>query len=201
MAQDIRKMFENTPEEATTPPQGHQARFEARLDQAFGASKPKQNQPAIKFMWLKVAAIAIVFLSIGFFGYEQLSKTNTPVDVVEVPKQTQNTNQNVAKITLGDLSPDLQKVEDYYLTGINVQLASLKIKDDNKELVDGYMQQLSELDKEYQRLTLDLNEIGPTEATIGALIDNLQLRLELLFKLKNKLKELKNQKDETTAII
>ena len=167
----------------------------------FGASKPKQNQPVIKFMWLKVAAIAIVFLSIGFFGYEQLSKTNTPVDVVEVPKQTQNTNQNVAKITLGDLSPDLQKVEDYYLTGINVQLASLKIKDDNKELVDGYMQQLSELDKEYQRLTLDLNEIGPTEATIGALIDNLQLRLELLFKLKNKLKELKNQKDETTTII
>ena len=58
------------------------------------------------------------------------------------------------------------------------------------------MQQLSELDKEYQRLTLDLNEAGPTEATITALIDNLQLRLELLFKLKNKLKELKNQNNE-----
>ena len=200
MAQDIRKMFENNPKENTKAPQGHQTRFEAKLNETFGNSEVKENQGTNLFMWLKVAAIAIVLLSIGVFGYQQLSKEN-PVEVVEVPKQNTEANSNVAKITLGDLSPDLKKVENYYLTGINVQLASLKIKDENKELIDGYMQQLSELDKEYQRLTLDLNEAGPTEATITALIDNLQLRLELLFKLKNKLKELKNQEDETTNII
>lgn len=200
MAQDIRKMFENNPEEDTKAPQGHQTRFEAKLNDAFGNSEIIENPKTTRFMWLKVAAIAIVLLSVGAFGYQQLSK-ETPVKVVEVPKQNTEANSNVAKITLGDLSPDLKKVENYYLTGINVQLASLKIKDENKELIDGYMQQLSELDKEYQRLTLDLNEAGPTEATITALIDNLQLRLELLFKLKNKLKELKNQEDETTNII
>jgi len=200
MAQDIRKMFKNKPEEVTKPPQGHQARFEAKLNETFGNSEIIKRKGTAKFMWLKVAAIAIVLLSVGFFGYQQLAEQN-PVEVVEVPKQNMETNNNMAKITLGDLSPDLKKVENYYLTGINVQLASLKIKDENKELIDGYMQQLSELDKEYKRLTLDLNEVGPTEATITALIDNLQLRLELLFKLKNKLKELKNQKDETTNII
>ncbi|HBY67562.1 MAG TPA: hypothetical protein DEG69_07295, partial [Flavobacteriaceae bacterium] len=82
------------------------------------------------------AAIAIVLLSVGAFGYQQLSKEN-PVEVVEVPKQNTEANNIVAKITLGDLSPDLKKVENYYLTGINVQLASLKIKDENKELIDG----------------------------------------------------------------
>ena len=55
------------------------------------------------------------------------------------------------------------------------------------------MEQLDELDNEYAVLNDELNTIGPTEATITALIDNLKLRLELLFKLKNKLKELKNQ--------
>ncbi|RFN60017.1 hypothetical protein [Marixanthomonas ophiurae] len=200
MAQDIRKMFENRPEEITKPSKGHETRFEKKLEEAFGETKTRKPQPSSNFIWLKVAAIAIVLLSVGFFGYQQLSKEN-PIEVVEAPKQNTETNTNLAKITLGDLSPELKKVENYYQTGINVQLASLKIKGDNKELIDGYMNQLSKLNKEYKRLTLDLNEAGPSEATITALIDNLQLRLELLFKLKNKLKELKNQKDETTSII
>ncbi len=97
---------------------------------------------------------------------------------------------------LADLSPDLKKLEDYYKTGINVQLASLKITDENKELVDGYMERLAVLDNEYSALNAELTKVGPTESTVTALIDNLKLRLDLLFKLKNKLKELKNQENE-----
>jgi len=52
------------------------------------------------------------------------------------------------------------------------------------------------LDKEYNSLNAELSKVGPTEATVTALIDNLKLRLDLLFKLKNKLKELKNQNNE-----
>jgi hypothetical protein len=118
-----------------------------------------------------------------------------------VSRQPDDSNKEVPidqnyQITLGDLSPDLKKVEDYYMTGINVQLASLKFTEDNKALIEGYMRQLSELNDEYKNLNAELNTNGPSEATITAMIDNLKLRLELLFKLKNKLKELKNQKDE-----
>jgi uncharacterized protein involved in exopolysaccharide biosynthesis len=91
-------------------------------------------------------------------------------------------------------------VESYYTTGINVQLASLKVNDDNKELVDSYMKRLNELHTEYKVLNKELNEVGPNEATITALVDNLQLRLELLFKLKNKLEELKKQNNENYTI-
>jgi len=52
------------------------------------------------------------------------------------------------------------------------------------------------LDKEYKLLNKELNDVGPSEASVNALIDNLKLRLELLFKLKNKLKELKNIENE-----
>ncbi|MGI9552700.1 MAG: hypothetical protein ACR2MT_15965, partial [Aurantibacter sp.] len=71
----------------------------------------------------------------------------------------------------------------------------------NKGLVDSYLEQLSELDEEYRRLNVELNEIGPNDQTINALIQNLQLRLELLYKLKNKLNELKSSENEQDNII
>src|SRR5690606_17127489 len=101
-----------------------------------------------------------------------------------------------SELTLADISTDHKKVEEYYITGINVQLASLQITDENKELVNGYMQQLASLDKEYNELNAELSKTGPTEATISAMFDNLKLRLDLLFKLKNRLNELKTQNNE-----
>ncbi len=192
MAQDIRKMMKEHKQESSGLPQGHEARFEARLNEAFAQNEKKQNS----FYWLKVAAIAIVILGAGYFGYQQLS--NDTIDsLADTPSNTETkSEENVNQITLGDISPDLKKIENFYLNGINVQLASLELTDDNKELIDGYMKRLAELDAEYALLNKELNEVGPTEATITALIDNLKLRLELLFKLKNKLKELKNLENE-----
>jgi len=200
MAQDLKKMMQD---HAVTKPKlsaGHEDRFAERLEKAFGeqaAGPPKATEP-YGLSWMKVAAVAIALITIGVFGYRSLTdegheegtfagEVTTPVEKTTiVPKQ----------MTLGDISPDLKKVEDFYMAGINVQLASLEITQDNKDVIDGYMEQLGELDKEYATLNEELNTMGPTEATITALIDNLKLRLELLFKLKNKLVELKNQNNE-----
>ncbi|MCB0468709.1 MAG: hypothetical protein KDC64_10950 [Aequorivita sp.] len=198
MAQDIKKMFENY-DDPKTPKlrEGHQSRFEAKLDKAFSENISEEKNTSIP--WLKIAAMVVVLLAISFFGYQQLSKNNAIIDsnntVVDNTSETGD-NTDAPKLTLADISPDLKKVEEYYMAGINVQLASLKITDENKDLVDGYMQRLAELDTEYNSLNAELSKVGPTEATVTALIDNLKLRLDLLFKLKSKLKELKNQKNE-----
>lgn len=198
MAQDIKKMFENY-DDPKTPKlrEGHQSRFEAKLDKAFSENISEEKNTSIP--WLKIAAMVVVLLAISFFGYQQLSKNNAIIDsnytVVDNTSETGD-NTDAPKLTLADISPDLKKVEEYYMAGINVQLASLKITDENKDLVDGYMQRLAELDTEYNSLNAELSKVGPTEATVTALIDNLKLRLDLLFKLKNKLKELKNQNNE-----
>ncbi|MCB0453058.1 MAG: hypothetical protein KDC94_09280 [Aequorivita sp.] len=198
MAQDIEKMFENY-DDPKTPKlrEGHQARFEAKLNKAF--SEPISEEKKNPMPWLKIAAMLVVLLAVSFFGYQQLSKNNAIIDsnntVVDNTSDS-GISADTPKLTLADISPDLKKVQDYYMTGINMQLASLKITDENKELVDGYMQRLSELDKEYTALNAELSKVGPTEATVTALIDNLKFRLDLLFKLKSKLKELKNQKNE-----
>ena len=63
------------------------------------------------------------------------------------------------------------------------------------------MEELGGLDEEYKKLNIELNEIGPNDQTIEALIQNLQLRLELLKKLKEKLNQLKLSKNEQETII
>ncbi|WP_422860455.1 hypothetical protein ACOKFD_06275 [Flagellimonas sp. S174] len=90
----------------------------------------------------------------------------------------------------------MKKIEDYYVANINLQLSELEFNDDNKALVDGYMERVAELDREYNRLNNELNELGPNDDTISALINNLQLRLQLLQKLKTKLNQLKSSKNE-----
>ena len=199
MARDIKKMFENYTPEPMELPKGHEARFASKLEKAFSENISKEKSTS--FQWLKIAAVAVVLITVSFFGYQQLSKTNSKISNDPnnsiVDNKPENVDSNTKpKLTLADISPDLKKVEEYYMSGINVQLASLKITDENRDLVNGYMQRLAELDKEYNSLNIELNKVGPTETTVTALIDNLKMRLDLLFKLKNKLKELKNQDNE-----
>ena len=202
MAQDIRELVRNRPEEHMSMPAGHQGRFAEKLNKAF-QNEPKQAKGANYFLWGKVAAVAVVFLAVGFFGYQYMAGLENGNDVTtEFAGTTAENESNTTyiekqpKLTLGDLSPEFKKVETFYQSGINAQLASIRVNEDNKELIDGYMKRIAELDTEYNRLNNELYETGPTEATINALMDNLKLRLDLLFKLKNKLKELKNLDDE-----
>ncbi len=188
MAQDIRDMMKGESFEGPKLSKGHESRFEARLHEAFPKKKKTQS-----FLWLKIAAAVIAFVALGFWYFNTDSKT-TVIDTFVDAEGVEDLQ--TPQLTMGDISPDLKKIEEFYLAGIQVQLASLEKTDDNKELIEGYLKRLAELDKEYQRLTNELNEVGPTEATINALIDNLKLRLELLFKLKNKLKELKQLENE-----
>ena len=197
MAQDIRKLIKDQTPDSPSLPQGHEIRFQERLEQEMGSTDviTMEERGSSLRLWLKVAAIAVVVVLTGFLGYNLFTGVEQDSIVENDSNKEVPIDQNY-QITLGDLSPDLKKVEDYYMTGINVQLASLKFTEDNKALIEGYMRQLSELNDEYKNLNAELNTKGPSEATITAMIDNLKLRLELLFKLKNKLKELKNQKDE-----
>jgi uncharacterized protein YeeX (DUF496 family) len=145
---------------------------------------------------MRIAAVAVVAFGLGYFGFQQLSTDQADLGPAVVDSIDDTGNTTAPGLTLGDISPDLKKIEDFYTNGINVQLASLETDDENRELIDGYMLRLEELSKEYNTLNVELNEFGPTEATITALIDNLKLRLELLFRLKNKLEELKDTNNE-----
>ena len=201
MAQDIRKMFQ---EDKSLPAhklqKGHQKRFEAKLDKAFPQEK-KEGTSSSKYLFLKIAAVLVVAFGIGFtfftqnnlFKGEQVVDTETTIsedkekeEIVPVKKEYQ----------LSDVSPEFKKIENYYLASLNIELAKLEVNDENRALVDSFMTQLAELDEEYKRLNAEISETGLNESSVEALIANLQLRLELLFKLKNKLKEINKSKNK-----
>lgn len=177
MAQDLRELFKNDKITDEKMPKNHQERFLDKLDAAL----PEQKQS--KFSWMQIAASVVVLLglSIGAFKYFQ------PDNLGDIPQVA--TNEKVETKTLGDISPGLKKVEDYYLASINLELSKMEYTPETKELFDGYLIQLNALDKEYQKLSLELTASGPSELTVNALIDNLKLRLNLLYRLRAQLQK------------
>lgn len=177
MAQDLRNLFEKDEKaQDVKMSEGHDARFLQKLEEAL----PKEKK-STGFSFLSIAASVVVLLGLTIGAikfFEPSVDIDNPVKVVE------------AKInTLGGVSPELQKVEDYYLASINLELSKVELTPENKELVDGYILRLKELNEEYDKLLVELNDNGPNEETLDALIDNLKFRLNLVMRLKEKLQE------------
>lgn len=186
MAQDIRELFQKEQKNETQAnlPAGHEARFLKKLDVEF--SKTSKTT----WSWWYIAASIVVVLGVGFgtFKYFQVPEN---IQVVDTPTDTESNKGEIPTRTLGDISPDLKKVEDYYLANINFELSKVTLTPENKDLIDGYLTQLETLNQEYKRISLELTHSGPNELTVNALITNLKFRLNLMYRLKEQLETLK----------
>jgi len=185
MAQDIRDLLkQDNKVENDSMSKGHEARFMERLDIEF-----PEKQSENRFTFLNVAASIVLLVGLTFGGYKLINSNST---ILITPEKNVET---AATKTLNDVSPQLKKVEDYYLASINFELSKMKVTPESKELFDGYLSRLEELNNEYNNLTNELIELGPNEQTVSALIDNLKFRLNLLYRLKDKLNEFNNSEN------
>lgn len=194
MEHDLKKLFkEQREKEKYTMKSGHEERFMKRLENDLPSNKRPKFYP-----WLGIAASVVVLL--GLASYIFLLNPNPNEGVPRVVQKDPDvvTTQTIG---LGDLSPELEKIENYYVTNINLALSKLEISDDNKDIVDGYLERLEELNEEYKRLNEELNELGPNDQTIMAMVQNLQLRAQLLQQLNEKLNQLKSSKNEQNTNI
>ncbi len=190
MGRDLRELLKEDAGRGKQMREGHEERFLEKLDLA--QKRPGQDR---KFWW-PVAASVVVLIGLGilFFPMEdRVLPEEQPVVLEEQPVQT---NQG---ISLGDLSPDLQKLENFYLASINMELAELEISEENQVMVSEYMERLATLNDAYKELQKELNDLGPNDQTIEALIYNLQMRLDLLYKLRDKINYLKSSKNEAVT--
>ena len=196
MGQDIREMFRNEEHLGKEKlSKGHQKRFEARLNEALPVQKKKNNFSSI----LQIAAVVVVALGIGAFfffnnGQNPVQNNNQIVDT-PVEEEVKEEKVPTTEYRLSDVSPEFKKIEDYYMASVNIQLAKLDMTPENKELIDAFMKKLETLNEEYIALNAEIQETGINEETVEAMIANLQLRLDLLKKLKTKLNEIEQSKD------
>tara|TARA_R110001599_G_scaffold98558_2_gene253283 strand:- start:2229 stop:2783 length:555 start_codon:yes stop_codon:yes gene_type:complete len=172
MSKDIREIMKNYKNKDVSLSAKHRNNFEDRLLKEVHHQPKKRN-----YKWLQVAAsvVIIVSLAIGYIGLEP-----TPEEI----KPTK-------EISLGSLSPELKSIENYYVSTINYEISNLSVNDSNKEILEGYLAKIGELSTEYKSLTQELNTKGVNDEIINALINNLQLRLQLLQRLKKQLNDLK----------
>lgn len=181
MKQDIRDLYKNKADnEDVKMSEGHELRFLQKLDKELPIKKEETSKSITTFMLFKVAAGVVVVLGLSFGALKFFQDDKVEIE----PKEIVNTEIK----SLGDVSPDFKRVEDYYLASINLELSKVQLTPENKELFDGYVARLKELNDEYKKLTVELNDNGPNEATLDALIQNLKFRLKLVMRLKDKLK-------------
>ncbi|WP_062057733.1 hypothetical protein [Aquimarina longa] len=195
MAQDIRELLrqdKQIPSEQIR--EGHQQRFLSKLEKEL----PKKTR-SFNYKWINIAASIIVIFSISLISYNQFGG-NKPqeTEVVGLDNNVKNSSVILAKqsSSLAEISPEYEKVESSILTSIKFQLSKITIDDTNRELVESFKVRLGNLDKEYQKLNKELIEVGPNVQSIEAMMENLTIRLSLLNRLKDKLKELERIENE-----
>ncbi|WP_298543935.1 hypothetical protein [uncultured Aquimarina sp.] len=196
MGQDIRELLKQDnkiPSERLA--EGHQNRFMARLEEELPKKARKFN-----YGWLRIAASVVVILSVSMLAFNEFG--NNGIDgtqVVDVDAQeSKNATVVLTKQTssLAEMFPEYEEAENYLLTGIKFQLSQINVDDSNRDLVESFMKRLENLNKEYLDLNKELIEVGPNVQSAEAMIENLTLRLSLLKRLKDKLKELEKIENE-----
>ena len=180
MPRDIREILKEATGDELGLPKDHKQRFEQRLEVLHKKKK------GTSFFFLKIAASFVVMIGLGY----AILNGNAPSDAI-----AKEDNQTATFSSLGTISPEMQKVENYYLSAINFELASLEKTPENQQLLDDYLEKIGKLDEYYKRLNESLATEGINEKTINALITNLQLRLQLLLQLKDQLNELQTRND------
>ncbi len=189
MAQDLRELFKEEKEiRKESMPSGHEARFLKKLEEN-PESGVRNN---LYSGWWRIAASIVVLIGLGFATFKHFDEP--AISATEITNQ-EDASKNEQLKSLGDISPSLKKIEDYYLANINLELSNVSLDENNKELFDSYVERLTELNQEYKKLSIELTENGPNELTVSALIDNLKLRLNLLYRLKEKLSEINQEED------
>ncbi|MFC4690199.1 hypothetical protein ACFO5T_07135 [Dokdonia genika] len=198
MAQDIRELIKSESGEQEQLREGHLSRFEQLLEERMPEEQKSSKPKGGIFLWMKIAAVLIVAGAIVMMVYNNAFAKAEDAPIVQ--STPENTETVEPEILLSAISPEFKKVEDYYLASVNLEIARLEITDDNKELIDAFMKQLSDLDAEYKSLNREITESGVSEEMVNAMIENLKLRVELMIKLKAKLKEMKNAAQHEAAI-
>jgi len=135
------------------------------------------------FSNFRIAASVLVLIGIGTLSYLTL---DNPF----------NKKEKAIAYSLKNISPELEEIESFYVTNINLIVSGIEKNSENEAFIKRYMKRLSLLKEEYKKLIIEMNEEGPNSRSINVLINNLKLQLELLQELRNQITSTKNNKNE-----
>ena len=178
MRQNLKQKFEEERSIDHNRRKDHEDIFIQKLYEELPSKK------SVRFYQLRIAASIVILLGIGSVFYILF---NTPY----------NNDKELTAFTLKNISPDLERIENFYVTNINNSLLEIQSTKNNLAFVTRYMNRYSILKNEYTFLIKEMNDEGPNTQSISGLINNLKLQLELLQELKEELTPVKKNLNET----
>jgi hypothetical protein len=165
MKQDIRDLFKEE-DHLKSLPNNHRTEF---LDKLNKHSKKKSSA----FGWLKIAAVLLIALTVGFSVFYDQPKENKVSPIVA----------------------QIGAVEAKYLEDIEEEWENFVAIADDAFLVERFRKKLNQLDVDYQDISIQFKQDSNNILVIESLVENLQTRLQLLKDIQNHIKIL-NQKNE-----
>jgi hypothetical protein len=151
----------------------------------------------------KWAAAAIITGAIATGAYFYFQKSSTEVPVATAPeKQDTNTPQNIYQAgDFRDIAPEYSQQADAMINTINSQQKKLEVEASTApELYKQFAADISTLDSSYRVLEAQAMQTPNRDVIIKAMLQNLQLKAELLSRqlmITNQFKNSKNKKNET----
>lgn len=142
----------------------------------------RRASPGLWKMPLKVAAALLLVSAIAVVAYRLSS-------VGEAEKQP----------TLSMISPELAETEQYYTMMISEKLGQIK---ENSGFIDpAVMRDLETLDQVYAELRVDLADNLDNEEVVNAMIVNYKIKLKVLDRILEQIKEVKNEEEHAKAVL
>lgn len=164
MKRDIRDLFKEE-DELKTLPENHRTEFLDKLKK-----QPKKNTA---FTWLKIAAVLLVALTVGFNIFYNTSEVEEELLIIA----------------------QIEAVEAEYLADIETEWQNFIAITEDEVLVERFRKKLKALDEDYQDISFQFKQDSNNVLVIEALVDNLQNRLQIIKDIQKHIKIL-NQKDE-----
>lgn len=166
-----------------TLPKGHEERFLAKLKERNKEAKKKP------FNYWKVAAIFLPICMLATYFY------------LEFKPQTVESNTHPNRI-LASYSPDLNEADNHFSFLVQQKLEEVKSLQtpENKNFINKSLKSLDELQKDYNRLLIDLKESGGNSQVVRSILMNLQLQVDLLENVLTQIEtiqEIKTNQNET----
>lgn len=154
-------------------------------EKVWNAISNKLNSQKNKFSWKPYMAAASIMLFISltwiianhkFNGDSQTTASNIPIEVQEAQVQF----SSLIEIKRNELN---------------------QYRSTNPELIKDFEHQLIELQKNYKALLPQLNDVNKKDIVLQAVIENLQMQVNVLNQQIEIINQLKNPKNETEEIV
>ena len=177
--ENLETLFESLKNEfdVETPNLGHQERFISKLN-SNDSNKTLAKTKGFKFWKPLIAVAATIVLCFSLITVFQ---------------------QEPEVKDLASVSPELSKTQDFFTSTIALELTKLNNErsPETEALINDALKQLDILEKDYNKLKIDLSESGNDKRVIYAMISNFQNRIEILQNVMQNIEEVKQYNQET----